>query len=150
MSISLVQSVISDLFLFVHILHQQAGGYSDIPFLVHKPSCLIFQICQATKFVKGVLQKLLKPTKICLLNGNSVFIFQGWDDVSFHGSNQILTPNIDLLAYTGIALGRYYSHCICTPSRSALLTGKYAHTLGKNLQILCLKRILGTWLVGRY
>ncbi|XP_045494378.1 arylsulfatase I-like isoform X1 [Colias croceus] len=54
----------------------------------------------------------------------------GWDDVSFHGSDQVLTPNIDLLAYTGVALERYYSHCICTPSRSALLSSKFAHVTG--------------------
>ncbi|RWS21702.1 hypothetical protein B4U80_07547, partial [Leptotrombidium deliense] len=41
----------------------------------------------------------------------------GWDDVSFHGSKQIRTPNIDALAYDGIALSNYYVSPICSPSR---------------------------------
>ncbi|XP_035226431.1 arylsulfatase B-like isoform X8 [Stegodyphus dumicola] len=49
----------------------------------------------------------------------------GWNDLSFHGSSQIPTPNLDYLANNGIILNNYYVCPICSPSRSALMTGFY-------------------------
>ncbi|XP_037582073.1 arylsulfatase B-like [Dermacentor silvarum] len=49
----------------------------------------------------------------------------GWGDVSFHGSEQIHTPNIDALAADGIVLDSYYVSPMCTPSRATLLSGRH-------------------------
>jgi arylsulfatase A-like enzyme len=54
---------------------------------------------------------------------------QGWKDVGFHGS-AIRTPTIDGLAAGGARLEQFYAQPMCTPSRAALLTGRYPHRYG--------------------
>ena len=50
----------------------------------------------------------------------------GWGDISVNGATLISTPNIDRLAAEGIQLSAFYAGSnVCTPSRAALLTGRY-------------------------
>ncbi len=50
----------------------------------------------------------------------------GWMDLSCQGSKFYKTPNIDKLAYSGVRFTDAYSACVvCSPTRAALLTGKY-------------------------
>src|SRR5499427_10336518 len=53
----------------------------------------------------------------------------GWKDVGFHGSD-IKTPHLDSLAQAGARLEQFYVQPMCTPSRAALLTGRYPHRYG--------------------
>ncbi len=50
----------------------------------------------------------------------------GWNDVGCYGSTYYQTPAIDKLASEGVRFTRAYSACaVCTPSRAAILTGRY-------------------------
>ena len=53
----------------------------------------------------------------------------GWKDVGFHGSD-IKTPTIDKLAREGARLEQFYVQPMCTPTRAALMTGRYPFRYG--------------------
>lgn len=57
--------------------------------------------------------------------------WQGWNDLSCHNSNLFLTPNIDSIVFNGISLYQFHSASLCTPSRSALMTGRFPINIGK-------------------
>lgn len=54
---------------------------------------------------------------------------QGWNDVGYHNA-QLRTPHIDALAKTGVELGWHYVQPQCTPTRVALMTGRYPSRFG--------------------
>jgi arylsulfatase A-like enzyme len=50
----------------------------------------------------------------------------GWKDLGCYGSDFYQTPNIDKLARDGMKFTQAYSACcVCSPTRAALMTGKY-------------------------
>ena len=55
----------------------------------------------------------------------------GWSDLGCYGSKYHLTPNIDKLAASGIRFTQAYSASpVCSPTRSAVMTGKNPARLG--------------------
>ena len=69
----------------------------------------------------------------------------GYGDVGCYGCSDIRTPAIDGLAANGVRFTTFYSNAPeCTPTRTALLTGRYQHRVGG------LECALGIGNVGRY
>jgi arylsulfatase A-like enzyme len=82
--------------------------------------------------VLATVQGAPQPALAQATRPNIVYIItddQGWKDVGFHGS-YIKTPNIDALAGGGAKLEQYYAEPMCTPSRAALMTGRYPFRYG--------------------
>ena len=92
----------------------------------------------------SIAKKLLILLVVCALIGcesntydigrpNIVFILVddlGKEWVSSYGAEDILTPNIDSLAKSGIRFNNVYSMPQCTPTRVTLLTGQYPYKHG--------------------
>ena len=53
----------------------------------------------------------------------------GWNDTSYQGS-EIPTPTIDKFSKEAIRLQQYYVQRTCSPSRAAIMTGRYPYHLG--------------------
>lgn len=78
----------------------------------------------------GARTKGRGPAPMATKRPNVLFIMaddMGYADLSCTGSHHIRTPAIDSLARDGLFMGQGYSSTpICSPTRTALLTGRYA------------------------
>jgi arylsulfatase A-like enzyme len=100
---------------------------------IHRLWALLFLIIL---LVGGAAQwrSAARPQTTAAERPNIVFIMS--DDhaaqaISAYGSRLIRTPHIDRLATEGMLFENcFVTNSICTPSRAAILTGKYAHLNG--------------------
>jgi len=96
--------------------------------------CLIFSIisCKTEK-------ESDKDTTVPDAKPNIVIIYAddlGFGDVSSYGSTELLTPNIDRIAYDGLRFTNGYATSpTCTPSRFSMLSGIYPFRSNK-VQVL--------------
>jgi arylsulfatase A-like enzyme len=77
-------------------------------------------------------QALDKPNLVVFFTDD-----QGWSDVGFHNiKNDIKTPNLDLLAESGVHFTNgYITAPQCSPSRAAMHTGNYQQRFGTDQNI---------------
>ena len=55
----------------------------------------------------------------------------GYGDLSYMGASDLKSPHIDGLAADGIRFSNFYANCpVCSPTRAALLTGRYQDRVG--------------------
>ena len=82
---------------------------------------LITFIVALFALVTGASSATPKPNVIVILADDL-----GWKDLKCFGSDFYETPNIDGLAADGMKFTQAYSACtVCSPTRAAIMTGKY-------------------------
>ncbi|XP_076040501.1 arylsulfatase I-like [Oratosquilla oratoria] len=90
-----------------------------------KASALILGFLVVLLIVQECRSKKHRPNFVFILADDL-----GWNDVSWHNPD-VISPNLQELHDNGISLHQHYVQPICTPTRSALLTGFYPYKLGR-------------------
>ena len=68
-----------------------------------------------------------KPPNVLLILADD----HGYGDISVHKGPSIQTPNIDRIAANGVRFTKFYANSsVCSPSRAALMTGRYPDRAG--------------------
>jgi arylsulfatase A-like enzyme len=83
--------------------------------------------------VAAILPVASSPASATDAKPNIVYIVAddlGWKDVGFNGATDIKTPNLDKLAENGVKFSQFYAQPMCTPTRAALMTGRYPFRYG--------------------
>ena len=83
-------------------------------------------LASASVSISGCGEKQRRPNIILIMADDL-----GYGDLGCYGSEWIKTPNIDALAKNGLRFTDYHSNgAVCTPTRAALLTGRYQQRAG--------------------
>ena len=73
----------------------------------------------------GVSSTDARPNVVLIMTDD-----QGYGDVGIHGHPHLKTPNMDRLAREGVRLDQFHVDPTCSPTRAALMTGRYSGRVG--------------------
>ena len=98
---------------------------------IFRKSLLCLLLIAGVFISSAALAQSVQPNIIIILADDL-----GYGDVSYNRVNpDFLTPNIDSLATNGVSCSNgYVTHPFCSPSRAALLTGRYQQRFGHENQ----------------
>ena len=103
-------------------------------------SSILLLPCLAILLIGCTAQAADRPNIVFLLADDL-----GYRDLGCYGAKDVRTPSIDRLATEGVRFTQFYSNGPeCTPTRAALLTGRYQQRVGG------LECAIGSGNVGRY
>ncbi|MBI5694063.1 MAG: sulfatase-like hydrolase/transferase [Verrucomicrobia bacterium] len=117
------------------------------------PASRGLSVTTAAALAAGLLLAVPAPAVAAAISGKparpSVLLLLaddlGYADLSCYGATDIRTPHLDRLAREGVRFTQFYSNGQeCSPTRTALLTGRYQQRVGG------LECAIGTGNVGRY
>jgi arylsulfatase A-like enzyme len=102
---------------------------------VHSITALLFLASISSHWTSSAIAAEEKPPNVILIVADDL----GWADLGCYGSKYHHTPALDRLARDGMWFTQAYAACpVCSPTRAALMTGKYPARLH-----------LTDWLPGR-
>lgn len=87
--------------------------------------------CASGFLIPGVFQSSAmsrvgdKPNVILIMTDD-----QGYGDIASHGHPFLITPNMDRLRDKSVRLENFHVDPTCSPTRAALLTGRYSGRVG--------------------
>lgn len=105
---------------------------------------MIHSICLAVMLVGWCVPEALAADALAGKKPNVIFILtddQGYGDMSCHGNPVLKTPNIDRLHDEGVRFTDFHVSPTCSPTRSALMTGRHEFKNGVTHTILERERL---------
>jgi arylsulfatase A-like enzyme len=92
-----------------------------------RPNLILVAVALTTVLQAGTPQSPIARPNIVLIVADDL----GYGDLGSYGAPDIRTPNLDRLAREGVRLTDYYANApVCTPTRAALITGRYQQRVG--------------------